>query len=77
MEHPFLSSVNLTDKSNEELQKIITDLNSKLNFAYRMRNQPMVNQLLMLKESYDNAYRKRMDDLMAKDKVATAIRVEK
>jgi hypothetical protein len=75
VEHPFLPS--LTDKSFEELQTITTDLMGKLNFAYRMGNRPMINQLLMVLEGYKNETGRRMDAMMKKQEGQTKISVEK
>ena len=66
MEHPFLSSVSLADKSLDELQSAISGLTSKLNFAHRMGNQHMVNQLVMVMESYRTQYNVKMDAILKK-----------
>ena len=52
MEHPFIN--NISDKSLEELQNTVSDLNGKLSFAYRTGNQPLMHQLQMAIESYRN-----------------------
>ncbi len=75
MEHPFLH--HLDQKSLEELQTGISDLTNKLNFAYRMQNSPMINQINMALESYRNAYNKKMNDLIDKQKVNMQIKVDK
>lgn len=64
MTHPFIHD--LSDKSLEELQEAISSLTSKLTFAYRMGNQPMIHQLLMAIDSYKVEYGKKMDELMKK-----------
>lgn len=75
MQHPFISS--LSDKSLEDLQNTLTELNKKLGFAYRMQNGPMVHQLQMVIESYKTEYNKKMDELMKKQNIKTGIQVEK
>lgn len=75
MEHPLIN--NLSDKSLEELQEIITSLTTKLNFAYRMQNSPMIQQIQMAIQSYRNEYNKKMDELIKKQNIKTTIKVEK
>lgn len=75
MEHPFLSSSSLADKSLDELQATIAGLTSKLNFAYRSGNQNMVNQLIMVMESYRTQYNSKMDAILKKQLDASASRI--
>lgn len=75
MEHPFIN--NISDKSLEDLQKTVSDLTTKLNFAYRTGNGPLINQINMALESYKNAYSKKMDELMNKQKFNTQINIQK
>ena len=75
MEHPFISS--LADKTLEELQGSITDLNKKLNFAYRMQNGAMIHQLNMVIESYRKEYGNKMDELLKKQGDRTQINIQK
>jgi hypothetical protein len=75
MEHPFIS--NLSDKTVEELQNTISSLTSKLTFAYRTGNQPLVNQLNMAIESYKKEYSKKMDDLVKKKDLGDKINIQK
>jgi hypothetical protein len=75
MEHPFISS--LSDKTLEELQAAITDLNNKLSFAYRMQNSAMINQLLMVLDSYKAEHGRKMDALLKKQGDKTKINIEK
>jgi len=77
MEHPFISSHGLEDKTLDELQEAITELNKKLTFAHSMGNQPMIQQLQMAIESHRNVYTKKMDKLFEKQKVNSQINVEK
>lgn len=75
MEHPFISS--LSNKTLEELQTAITDLNNKLSFAYRMQNSSMINQLLMVLDSYKAEHGRKMDTLLKKQGDKTKINIEK
>ena len=61
----------------EELQETITKLNSNLNFAYRMQNQSMIQQLHMIIDSYKAEYNKRMDDMYKKQNLDNRINVTK
>lgn len=75
MEHPFIND--LSDKTLEELQDTISNLNNKLTFAYRTGNGPLIHQLNMAIESYRNQHRKKMDEIFAKQKLNTTINIEK
>ena len=75
MEHPFIH--NLEEKSLEDLQTAISDLTKKLNFAYRTTNGPLISQINMALESYRNAYTKKMDELISKQKINMQIKVDK
>jgi len=75
MEHPFIH--NLEGKTLEELQTAISDLTTKLNFAYRTTNGPLIHQLNMAIESYRATYNKKMDELISKQKVNMQIKVDK
>ena len=75
MEHPFISS--LSDKTIEELQTSISDLTKKLNFAYRMQNSPMINQLNMVMASYKAEYGRKMDEMLKKQSDRTQINIQK
>jgi hypothetical protein len=75
MEHPFIN--NLNDKNIEELQNKISELTSKLTFAYRTNNGPLINQLNMAIESYKTAYTKKMDDLIKKQNINQQINITK
>ena len=77
MEHPFLSSQSLADKSLEELQSKITDLNNKLSFAYRTGNRPLINQLHMVLESYRNQSSKKMDEMLDKQNIKSNVNIQK
>ncbi len=75
MQHPFISD--LSDKSMEDLSTTLTDLTKKLTFAYRMQNGPMIHQIQMVIESYKTEYNKKMDELMKKQNIKSAVKVEK
>lgn len=75
MEHPFIND--LSKKSMDELQNTITDLMGKVNFAHRMGNQPMINQLHMIMESYRNEYSKRIAELNKKQDIEGQIKISK
>lgn len=75
MEHPFIHD--LSDKSLEDLQNKISELMSKLNFAYRTGNGPLINQIQMALESYKSAYNKKMDELISKQKINAQINIQK
>ncbi len=75
MQHPFIT--NLSDKSLEELQKTISDLTSKLTFAYRMGNSALIHQLNMAIDSYRTAYNDKMNDMIKSQKINTKISIDK
>ncbi len=75
MQHPFIND--LSNKNMEELQDTITKLNSNLNFAYRMQNQSMIQQLHMIIDSYKSEYNKRMDALYKKQNLDNRINITK
>jgi len=73
MTHPFISD--LSHLTLEELQNKISDLMNKLNFAYRSGNGPLINQLLMVVDSYKVEYNKKMDDMIKKQNIQTKINI--
>jgi hypothetical protein len=75
MTHPFITD--LSNLSLEELQNKISELMNKLNFAYRTGNGPLINQLLMVIDSYKQEYSKKMDELIKKQNIQTKINIEK
>ncbi len=75
MEHPFIND--LSHKSLEELQTEISNLTSKLNFAYRSNHGALIGQIQMALESYRNAYSKKMDDLIKKQNITTQVVIDK
>ena len=75
MLHPFVN--NLSDKSIDDLQNTISSLTSKLSFAYRTQNGPLIQQLHMALESYRAEYYKKMDELTKKSNINTKINISK
>jgi len=76
VEHPFLSSTDLADKSIEEIQDAMSNLMNKLTFAYRTQNGPLIHQLQMVLESHRTQYYKKMDDVFAKQKLNNQINIQ-
>ena len=76
MEHPFLSSTDLKDKSIEEIQDAMSNLMNKLTFAYRTQNGPLIHQLQMVLESHRTQYFKKMDEVFAKQKLNNQINIQ-
>jgi len=76
MEHPFLSSKDLEDKSIEEIQDSMSNLMNKLTFAYRTQNGPLIHQLQMVLESHRTQYFKKMDEVFAKQKLNNQINIQ-
>ena len=75
MLHPFIHD--LSDKSLEELQTAINGLMTKLTFAQRTLNQPLVHQLSMVLESYKTEYTKKTDSLLNKHNGQNKINIQK
>jgi hypothetical protein len=73
MQHPFITD--LSDKSLEDISKTLSDLNQKLNFAYRAQNGAMINQLRMAIESYNTEYKKRIDEMYKKNNIEKQINI--
>jgi len=75
VEHPFIN--NISDKSLEELQTQISDLQKKLGFAYRTGNGPLISQINMAINSYQAACGKKMDDMIKKQNMGATINIQK
>jgi hypothetical protein len=73
MQHPFITD--LSDKSLEDISKTLSDLNQKLNFAYRAQNGALINQLRMAIESYNSEYKKRIDEMYKKNNIEKQINI--
>ena len=77
MEHPFLDRKQLSEKTLEEIQTDITGLMNKLNFAYRMGNRPLINQLTMVIESYRREAGEKLDQVMEKQNLKSQVYIQK
>ena len=73
MQHPFIND--LSDKTLEDLSKTLSDLNTKLNFAHRMQNGALINQIRMAIDSYNTEYKKRMDEMYKKNNIEKQINI--
>ena len=76
MEHPFINKDDLKDLSIEQLQEKVSSLNTKLTFAYRTGNGPLMHQLQMVLETYRNQISKKMDELFEKQNIKNKINIE-
>jgi hypothetical protein len=75
MEHPFVTD--LSKLSVDDLQEKISSLTNKLTFSGRMNNHAMSHQLMMVLNSYQNEYNKRMDEMYKKQNIQNNIRISK
>lgn len=75
MQHPFIN--NLSEKTLEEIQEGISSIMNKLTFAYRTGNQPLIQQLHMVLESYKTEQSKKFDEMMKKQNIQTKINIQK
>jgi hypothetical protein len=75
MEHPFIND--LSSKTVEELQTTISGLMTKLSFAYRTGNQPLISQLHMALASYRKEHDKKLDEIFNKQNIKPKINIEK
>lgn len=73
MEHPFISD--LSKLSMDDLQEKITELNKRLTFVARMNNTSMYGQLLMVIDSYNSEYNKRMNEVYKKYNLNNTIQI--
>jgi hypothetical protein len=62
--HPLVA--NLSEKTLEELQETISNLTNKLSFMSKMHNQAMMNQLIMVLNSYKSEYARRQSAMLDK-----------
>ena len=58
MEHPLVT--NLNDLTEEQLLEKITELQRKLNIAYRTGNAYLIHQVQMALETYQTKYTEKM-----------------
>ena len=77
MEHPFLDRKQLSEKTLEEIQTDLTGLMNKLNFAYKMGNRPLINQLTMVIESYRREAGEKLDKVMEKQNLKSQVSIQK
>jgi hypothetical protein len=73
MEHPFISD--LSTLSMDDLQEKISELNKRLAFVARMNNTSMYGQLLMVIDSYNSEYNKRMNEMYKKYNLNNTIQI--
>lgn len=73
MFHPFVED--LSTKSLEDIQNSINSLYQKLAFANRTGNQPLSYQVQMVLNSYNNEFRKRMDEMYKKQNIDKQINI--
>jgi len=77
MEHPFLDKKALSEKTLEEIQTDLTGLMSKLTFASRTGNRPLINQLHMVIETYRNEASRKLDEVMKKQNLQSQVSIQK
>jgi len=75
MKHPFIND--LSDKTLEQLQETMNGLTSKLTFAHRTQNGPLIHQLNMAMESYRSEFNKKMDEVLKKQNNQNKINIQK
>ena len=63
MEHPFIDTTKLKEMKIEELQTKISEIHTKLNFAYSTSNSNLIHQLTMALESYTEALKFQLQSL--------------
>ena len=66
MDHPLVDLDSIKEKDMEELSEIISKLNGKLQFAYRLNRPDMVRQLKMAIESHRNVYIQKQQEMFEK-----------
>lgn len=74
--HPMIGD--LSNKTLEELQTSIDNLNKKMSFVSRSNNFGMINQLMMALNSYRSEYARRQEELWNKksDKLVGKIDIQ-
>lgn len=75
MEHPFIND--LSNLTLEQLQEKLSEITTKLNFAYRTGNGALIHQLQMVYESYKKEHGKKLDEIINKSKNNTKIDITK
>jgi hypothetical protein len=77
MQHPFIDTKELSEKSLDDIQTIISGLTSKLSFAYKMQNPAMISQLHMALESYKVVYAEKIQEIYKKQNIPDQINIKK
>jgi hypothetical protein len=75
MNHPFISD--LSNLTIEELGDKIALINKQLHFYGQRGGHPMINQMMMAKNSYTQEYSKRQDEMFKKQSEKAAKANEK
>jgi hypothetical protein len=75
MEHPSLDISKLAELKLDEIQSKISDITGRLNFAYQANNANLIHQLGMVLESYNIAYKRKIDETLnqGKDNISDKI----
>jgi hypothetical protein len=74
LDHPFINS--LEDKTLEELQTTIASLYSKITYAHRTGNSPLIHQLNMAIDSYKTEYNKKMNNMLEKQNLTNRVNIQ-
>lgn len=75
MEHPLIP--NLSEKTTDELQKSIGELQHKLGIAMRTGNGHLCQQIRMALESYQGAYRSKLSEEAKRYEESEALNLDK
>lgn len=66
MEHPGVDAVTIKQElSLEQIQSKISELTSRLSFAYRIQNQPLIHQIGMVLEVYKRVQAEKLDEMFS------------
>ena len=75
MQHPLISD--LSSKTTDDITKTISDLQNKLRIAQRSGNGHLCQQIRMALESYQAAYRTKLDEEMKAIEDSNALNFDK
>ena len=75
MQHPLITD--LDSKIKDELTKTVSDLQNKLRIAQRSGNGHLCQQIRMALESYQTAYRSKLDEEMKANEDAPEFNFDK
>jgi len=68
-EHPGLDITSIKEQLTlDEVQSKIKTITERLNFAYSIGNQPLINQLNMVMATYTRAQIEMLEDMFGEDK---------